>query len=123
MKVEETKIETAEEPPKAPESPAKPLEPDIRDNRLLAALSYVGLLFVVPLLAGQRSEYAMFHCRQGIMVFAIQSLLSFVTWIPVVGPLVYVLTLAVSVAGIVYAWRGERWEMPIIGRYAQMLKI
>jgi uncharacterized membrane protein len=101
----------------------KPLDPDVKDNRLMAALSYIGVLFLVPMLARNRSEYAIFHCRQGIMVFAIQAVLSFVTWIPAVGPFLYLLVLAISIIGFVQAWRGEWWEIPLLGKYAKMLKV
>lgn len=108
---------------KPDEKPEKPLAPDVKDNRLMAALSYIGVLFLVPMLARNRSEYAIFHCRQGIMVFAIQAVLSFVTWIPVVGPILYLLVLAISIIGFVQAWRGEWWEIPLLGKYAKMLKV
>ncbi|MBN1585187.1 hypothetical protein JW899_02350 [Candidatus Uhrbacteria bacterium] len=115
--VAEPAIEKVEKPER------KPMDPDVRDNRLLASLSYVGLLFLVPLLARNRSEFALFHCRQGIVVFAVQSILSLVTWIPNFGSIIYILVLAISVVGIVMAWRGERWEIPLLGKYAQMLRV
>ena len=101
----------------------KPLPPEVEENRLLAAISYIGILFVVPLLAKNRSNFAIFHCRQGIVLFAVWALLSFIAWIPGFGPIVYLLTLGISVLGFVQAYRGERWEIPFLGKYAQMLKI
>jgi uncharacterized membrane protein len=101
----------------------KELPPEVEENRLLAAISYIGILFVVPLLAKNRSKFAMFHCRQGIMVFALEALLSFIAWVPNLGPFIYLLTLFISIFGFVQAYRGERWKIPLLGKYAQMLKI
>ena len=101
----------------------KAIDSDIRDSRFLAALSYIGLLFLLPMLAGRRSEFAMFHCRQGIVLFALQSIMSLLVWPGFWGRLIYVVILAVSVVGFVQAARGERWEMPLLGRYARMLNV
>lgn len=101
----------------------KPFAPDVKDNRLMAALSYIGVLFLVPMLARNRSDYAIFHCRQGIMVFALQAVLSFVTWIPAVGPFLYLLVLLISIVGFIQAYRGQWWEIPLLGKYAKMLKV
>jgi uncharacterized membrane protein len=98
-------------------------DPDAADNRLMAGLSYISLLFIVPLLAAKRSEFAMHHCRQGIVIFAIEALLSFFSWIPPVGVAVFILTFLVSVYGFVQAWQGKRWELPWLGKYAKMLKV
>ena len=43
---------------------------DVQSNRGIAWLSYVGLLFLVPLFARKRSEYCKFHVKQGATLCA-----------------------------------------------------
>lgn len=41
---------------------------DIQQNKLMAALSYFGLLVLVPLFAAPNSGYARFHANQGLVL-------------------------------------------------------
>ena len=45
---------------------------DVQDNKLMAILSYVGLLWLVPLLtkSHEKSPFVKFHLNQGILVLA-----------------------------------------------------
>lgn len=40
-------------------------------NKLLAALSYLSVLFILPFIFCKEDKYAMFHARQGAILFAI----------------------------------------------------
>lgn len=44
---------------------------DVEKNKVFAALSYVGILWLVPLLAAKDSPFAKYHCNHGIVVSAI----------------------------------------------------
>lgn len=44
-------------------------ENDIKDNKIFAFLSYIGPLFLVPILACPKSKYARFHANQGLVLF------------------------------------------------------
>jgi hypothetical protein len=38
---------------------------DAQDNKIMAILAYLGLLFLVPFLAAKESPFARFHTNQG----------------------------------------------------------
>ncbi len=41
---------------------------DIEDNRVFAALSYLGLLILIPIFCARRSYFARFHANQGLIL-------------------------------------------------------
>ena len=100
---------------------------DIQNNKVMAVLSYIGILALIPFLAAKESPYAQFHAKQGLTLFIVEivySVLSVIlAFIPVVGLIVSgVLGLCVFVLvilGIVNAVQGQAKELPIIG----MIKI
>lgn len=49
--------------------PARPK--GAQSNKLLAALSYLSVLFVLPFIFCKDDKYAMFHARQGAILFAV----------------------------------------------------
>jgi len=106
-------------------SQTKPAEPVNRsdEQRLIAALSYVGILFLVPLLYSKKDEEIKFHLRQGIVLFVADVVVSFVGWIPIVGWLLVILALVVSIYGFIQAWQGVRWEIPFLSKYARQIKL
>lgn len=104
---------------------------DVRQNKVFGILAYLGILFLVPLLAAKDSQYARFHANQGLMLFIvdiilgvcvgfISTILAFIPilgWvlIPVVSSSVGILILVMIILGIVNACSGEPKKLPIIG--------
>lgn len=60
------------------QQPATP-EADVQQNRGIAWLSYVGLLFLIPMFARKESEYCQFHVKQGATLFAVELAYTIVT--------------------------------------------
>lgn len=105
---------------------------DFEKNKMMAALSYVFILWLVPLLAAKDSPYAKFHCNQGILLSIIAfgiclvlGMASFVlAFIPIVNfavgclscvvwPLVAVAILAFAIMGIINATSGKLKPLPL----------
>jgi uncharacterized membrane protein len=102
---------------------------DVEKHKVFAMLSYVGILWLVPLLAAKESPFAKYHCNQGIVLsigeFAAGILLMIVwivsMFIPLVGWclgcvawlafLAAVLTL--SIMGVINALNGKLKPLPL----------
>ena len=54
-------------------------EADVQQNRGIAWLSYMGLLFLIPMFAKKDSEYCQFHVKQGATLFAVELAYAIVT--------------------------------------------
>jgi uncharacterized membrane protein len=97
-----------------------------QENRIVAAISYIPLLFLVPLLWKTDSDFAQFHGKQGLVLFIAWFILWVVGLIPVIGLLAllgYLLLIVVAVIAFVRALLGQRWEIPLIAPYAKKLKL
>jgi uncharacterized membrane protein len=101
---------------------------DIRQNNVIACLSYVGLLFLVPLLAKPHSRFCRAHADQGIVLFLTELVFSAVigilSSIPLLGFLFMALGslgslffLVVIIIKVVEALSGGYKELRLIGRY------
>ena len=105
---------------------------DIDANKIFAVLAYIGLLFLVPLLAAPQSRFARYHTNQGVVLF----LASIIAWgglavlmfVPLVGCLAMPVMVAVGagslvlmIMGIINAASGQCKPLPLIGHY-QLIK-
>lgn len=88
----------------------------------LAALSYVWVLCLVPLL-GSKDEFVKFHAKQGFVLFSIELALILVGWIPVVGWLASVIVAVVAIIALIKTLNGEKWEIPYIYNLSKKIKI
>lgn len=110
------------------------------EDKVFAALSYVSILFLVPLILRRDSRYVFFHARQGMVLFILEvlvwillsvlgSLMAAISPYEAWGFMTFISTLigwafvVFSVVGIYYAWTGVMWEMPVLGKYAKKLKV
>lgn len=96
---------------------------DIEENKLVAALSYLGILFLVPLLAKRESPFCQFHAKQGLMFCIVWIIGGFVFWFPLIGWAAGLFVLVLNIIGLVKALSGEKWEAPIIGDLAKKINI
>jgi uncharacterized membrane protein len=88
----------------------------------LAALSYIWILCLVPLL-GSKDEFVKFHAKQGFILFIIELALILVGWIPVIGWLASLIVAIVAIIGLIKALNGEKWEIPYVYNWSQKIKI
>ncbi|MBD5463959.1 MAG: hypothetical protein HDR24_13055 [Lachnospiraceae bacterium] len=88
---------------------------DTKVTSIVAYLSWIGL--IIALLAGDK-EGAKFHINQALVIMLF-SLVSFLSFIPVVGILVGIWSIFMVVCwilGLVAAIKQEEKEVPLIGK-------
>lgn len=100
---------------------------DIEDNKVIAAISYIGILCLVPLLAKKESAFAQFHGKQGLVLFIVWVVVGIVAMIPFIGwviaPLASIALLVVSLIGLVQTLGGKYWKLPYLAEYAEKIKL
>lgn len=105
---------------------------DVQQNKVLSLFSYLGLLFLIPLLAAPNSPFARFHVNQGVVLFlfdivsgiAVGIISAIVVWIPFVGVIligllgaaISICSLIFTILGIINAVTGKAKELPLIGK-------
>ena len=105
---------------------------DIAKNKVLALFAYIGILFLIPLLAAPNSKFARFHTNQGLVLFitgviwgVISGIVNLIVGgVPVLGSLFSILSALVSLApfilailGIINACTGKAKELPLVGTF------
>ncbi|MEO0139757.1 MAG: hypothetical protein ABIL27_02660 [candidate division WOR-3 bacterium] len=102
---------------------------DIEKNKLVAALSYLWILFILYWLVD--SQFVKFHAKQSLVIFGGDIVLfvaGFVleNLIPMWGFISWLLRLglfALRVIGFIYAITGNVKEVPIVGSIAESINI
>ena len=87
---------------------------DIEENKTVAALSYIWVLCLVPLLTKKKSKFAQFHAKQGLILFIAEIVGIFIFWIPVIGWALGIALLVVSIMGVLKTLNGEWWKIPYV---------
>lgn len=96
---------------------------DINANKGMAVLSYIGILFLIPMLARKDSQFCRYHVNQGIVLFIVEivgnilfsilgAILSFFT---IIGGLFSLACFVYWIIGIVNAATGKVKPLPLIG--------
>jgi len=120
--VSEEKTEERVESEQVSETPKK-----LDDNKVIAILSYIGVLCLIPLLMKKDDKFVFFHAKQGLVLFIVEIITYFVLMIPILGwiiaPIASLIWLTLSIIGIVNVLGGEMKELPILGKYAGKIKI
>lgn len=91
---------------------------DVKENKLWALLSYLGVLVVLPLIMKKDSKFALFHAKQGLVLLAGWIL----SWLPF-GPIIGIIALIFSIIGIINVLNGEEKKLPIVGDLAEKINI
>ncbi|MDB6066111.1 MAG: hypothetical protein JWR26_2319 [Pedosphaera sp.] len=115
-------------PPVFPAGPPNPDAEDVEKNKIFAVLAYLGILFLVPLLAAPQSKFARFHTNQGVVLFIAHVLAwpasVLLMMVPFVGCLAVPVAVVVIVGlfvfmilGIINAASGQYKRLPLIGHF------
>jgi len=92
---------------------------DVEDGKVFAAIGYLGILFLVPLLAKPENKYCRAHAKQGLVLFVawvICAVIPFLGWF-IGWPIILVL----AIISLVKAAQGQFWKVPWLGDIAAKL--
>ena len=110
-------------------------EEDIRKNKGMALLSYLGVLVVVPMVFGLHSRFVRHHANQGLILFSLEVIvwagckILMLLGYPVVhlsatvyltsfiGGLIWLVFAALGLMGLLHVVSGSFASLPIIGAY------
>lgn len=103
---------------------------DIEKNKGMAIVAYI--IWLIPFLAAKDSKFAMYHAKQGLVLFiagvigwaVVSVLYNFMSWsmfgfISLISMFWNIAILVLAILGIINAAQGEAKELPIIGQYAK----
>ena len=99
------------------------------DKKLYALLGVLLTIvgFIIALATKKQDKYVMFYAKQGLVLFFAWVIGWFFWMIPVlgwiIGWIIYVGVATLWVIGIIYSLSGEMRKIPIIGDFADKIKI
>ncbi|MBF0471715.1 MAG: hypothetical protein HQL48_10125 [Gammaproteobacteria bacterium] len=86
--------------------------------RIMALMSYLGVLVFVPLVMNRDDQYVNFHARQGLVIWIIGIVAIFVLYLPGLGKLLFsflaMMVMIYSFIGIISVLFTKAWKLPII---------
>lgn len=127
-------VEGEETPVATPPEDTNPTPPetsgDEGGDKLMAFLSYLGILVIIPLLVKKDDPYVKFHAKQGltllvagVILWVVAMILAF---IPIIGWIIafilWITLIILAIIGIVNALTGKEKPLPLIGRFAEKFK-
>jgi uncharacterized membrane protein len=86
-----------------------------QDDKIWGVLSYLWILSLVALAIKKDNDFVRFHANQGALLFVI----SFVGLIPVLGWFINIIICILAIIGLIKAYNGEKWELPLLGKPAK----
>jgi uncharacterized membrane protein len=99
----------------------------VERNTIMAILSYIGPLVIIPYLTAKDDAFVLFHIKQGLVLFVIEIIL----WVLMgmfwflypVWQLINLALFVLAIIGIVNALNGKEKQLPLVGKYAGTFKI
>jgi uncharacterized membrane protein len=102
-------------------------DPVISEGKFFAIVGYIFILCLVPLILKKDNKFALFHGKQGLVLFIFEFAGGILKWVPAVGDVVAVLAFVVcgilSLVGILKVLMNEYWEMPIVHDISEKITI
>jgi fumarate reductase subunit D len=115
-----------EEKPKTTDSAQKDNPNQAKERDLTAALSYIGILFIIPLLVSKNNDFVKFHVKQGLVLFIAEMLTTAIAWIPILGWFVafvaWIVWIILAITGIMNVLNLKQISLPLIGEFAKNFK-
>lgn len=100
--------------------------PKKSQKNILAIISYIGILCLVPILMKEKDEFVKFHAKQGLVLFIAEVATLLISWIPIlgwfIGFILWIIWVVLSLIGIINAVGGKQVPLPVIGKFAKKFK-
>lgn len=94
--------------------------------RFLAAISYLGVLCLAPIILKVKNDYVRFHARQGLLLFIAEIVFILIWVIPFIGLVFgligWIICIVLSLIGLVNGIAGREWKVPVLHRFTNKVR-
>lgn len=96
---------------------------NIDEVKAVSAVAYLGILFFIPMVTNPKSDFAMFHANQGLLLLIAAVIVNVLgSMIPIIGwfiiwPLGSIFILILFIMGLINALNGHKKRLPLIGGF------
>ena len=109
--------QTPETPPAADEGGT-----ESPNRNLMIVLSYIWILFLIPLLIEKDDKEVQWHAKHGLVLSVVEFVLQMILSVTGIGclfaPFAFLAFLVIRVMAIVKGLNGERFMVPVLSEYA-----
>ncbi|MCM8781556.1 MAG: hypothetical protein NC828_00645 [Candidatus Omnitrophica bacterium] len=99
--------------------------PEIQEGKFFAVISYISFLCILALILKKDNRFAIYHAKQGLVLFVLEVVVFIVSIIPILGKIIYVFGVIAfglcSIWGILQALMGNYCRFPIISDIAEKI--
>ena len=99
--------------------------PEIQDAKFFAAVGYINVLCLVPLILKKNNAFAQFHGKQALVIFILELAAGILRVVPVLGEIVFTVSFVVlglvSLFAMVKVLMGEKWRIPVVADVAERI--
>ena len=100
----------------------------VEEGKIWAFIGYWGLFFLVPLLGKKDNKFAVFHGKQGLVLFVFWIAIVILGYLPIIGwfvirPIGWLIFVILAIMGMVMSLQGKYWKMPVLGDIAEKINI
>lgn len=93
---------------------------DSSNNKLMAVLCYLGILWLIPLLTDHKNDpFVKFHINQGILLTILGAAIWIIGYIPYIGGVISwvggIVVFVLMIMGIINSINLEQKPLPVIG--------
>ena len=92
-------------------------------SRLIALLSYLSILFLVPLNLYKKDEFIQYHAKQGVVLFIVFVILLFTFWVPILAWVCWLAYLVIWFTGVINVLTGKEEPVPIFGLIGERIPL
>ena len=96
---------------------------DVEEGKFWAVISYLWILFIFTILLKKDNEYAMYHAKQGLILFICSLIVFILSKIPLAGIVIGILggiaIFILFIIGLYNAVTGKKEPLPVIGKYGE----
>ncbi|MCX8094677.1 MAG: hypothetical protein N3D74_00590 [Caldisericia bacterium] len=97
------------------------------ERRIISAISYIPLLFIIPLVLVKDDQFVHSHAKQGFVLFIFEVVIWVLGKIPLIGwifkYIIGVIIFLVALYAFIEALLGKFYKIPIIGDISEEFKI
>ena len=98
-------------------------EQEIREGKFFAVISYISFLCIMTLFLKRDNKFALFHAKQGLVLFVMEVAAFILSIIPFLGGIIvifgYALFLLVSLWGIMQSALGIYRRIPLVTKISE----